>query len=85
MSDTLTWGRAFDWAGVDRRGDPLPMPRCPAGDGLVQVGHSARGDSQGRVWHDDCAESAWTDDHCPADPDGLHHVGCGCPDSDYLD
>jgi len=25
------------------------------------------------------------DDACPHDPDGLHHLGCGCPDSDVIE
>lgn len=25
------------------------------------------------------------DDGCPDDPDGQHHVSCGCPDSDFLE
>jgi hypothetical protein len=25
------------------------------------------------------------DDACPDDPDGLHHLGCGCPDSDVIE
>jgi hypothetical protein len=25
------------------------------------------------------------DDACPSDPDGLHHLGCDCPDSDFTD
>lgn len=60
-----------------------PDPFCTmcGGDGWV-AGGSHMGDVEripceciGR--HDDDEEAA-----CPNDPDGLHHVGCGCDDKD---
>ncbi len=46
------WGPAFDYGG-------LPYALCPAGDGRVGCGDSARVETAtGRIWHDDCAETA---------------------------
>lgn len=46
------WGPAFTFGG-------LPYTMCPAGDGRVGPGQSAVPETAtGRIWHDDCAETA---------------------------
>lgn len=49
----LSWGPAFIMS-TGRMG----RLQCPAGDGGVLPGQWAKGASNGRVWHDDCAEDA---------------------------
>jgi hypothetical protein len=58
------WGPAFDYGG-------LPVADCPAGDGRVSSGQAAKVETAtGRVWHDDCAETA-----------GAYRQSLTCPDS----
>lgn len=57
------WGPVFAFGG-------LPYTMCPAGDGRVGPGDSAKAETAtGRIWHDDCAEAA-----------GAYRQSLTCPD-----